>query len=232
MAVTKTHNILIVENDSNLRKALTDYLTINNYKITCAVDGRDGLLKFKNHKLHLVILDVMLPIKDGFTLAKEMKRLKPELPIVFLTEKSMKDDMIKGYEIGADDFINKPFDTELLLIKIKAILQSYSLNTQNINVEFKIGKYVFDSRLRQLVIKGDVKKLSPKENDLLKLLSMYKNDLMPRDLALTRIWNEDTYFTSRSMDVYIAKLRKYLKADESVKIINVHGEGFRLMEEM
>lgn len=232
MAVTKTHNILIVENDSNLRKALTDYLTINNYKITCAVDGRDGLLKFKNHKFHLVILDVMLPIKDGFTLAKEMKRLKPELPVVFLTEKSMKDDMIKGYEIGADDFINKPFDTELLLIKIKAILQSYSLNTQNINVEFKIGKYVFDSRLRQLVIKGDVKKLSPKENDLLKLLSMYKNDLMPRDLALTRIWNEDTYFTSRSMDVYIAKLRKYLKADESVKIINVHGEGFRLMEEM
>ena len=174
----------------------------------------------------------MMPYKDGFTLATEIKSVSPDIPIIFLTAKSMKEDVLKGYKVGADDYLKKPFDSDVLLFKIKAILKRNKLSTiiDNTETEFSFGFFQFNSKLRHLVFKNDKPiKLSPKENMLLKLLLLHKNDLMPRELALTRIWHDDNYFTSRSMDVYIAKLRKQLQKDPKVSISNIHGEGFRLI---
>lgn len=223
--------ILLVEDDPNFGTVLKDYLTLNDYDVHLAKDGLEGQIAFKNDDFDICILDVMMPKKDGFTLAKEIRE-KSEVPIIFLTAKSMKEDVLKGYQAGADDYLNKPFDSEILLHKIKAILQRKDTDMSNEDqiFEFEIGDFHLNSKLRQLSYKGgEPRKLSPKENKLLKLLAMYKNDLLPRDLALTKIWRDDNYFTSRSMDVYIAKLRKYLKPDERVEIINIHGEGFRLV---
>ncbi len=224
--------ILLVEDDPNFGTVLKDYLTLSDYNVTHAKDGLDGLIAFKNDDFDICILDVMMPKKDGFTLAKEIRAINPEIPIMFLTAKTMKEDVLKGYQAGADDYLNKPFDSEVLLYKIKAILQrkeNESADEDN-QFEFEVGDFHFDSKLRQLVYKrGQAIKLSPKENKLLKLLVIYKNDLLPRELALTKIWRDDNYFTSRSMDVYIAKLRKYLKPDGRVEIVNIHGEGFRLV---
>ncbi len=224
--------ILLVEDDPNFGTVLKDYLTLSDYNVTHAKDGLDGLIAFKNDDFDICILDVMMPKKDGFTLAKEIRAINPEIPIMFLTAKTMKEDVLKGYQAGADDYLNKPFDSEVLLYKIKAILQrkeNESADEDN-QFEFEVGDFHFDSKLRQLVYKGgEAIKLSPKENKLLKLLVIYKNDLLPRELALTKIWRDDNYFTSRSMDVYIAKLRKYLKPDGRVEIVNIHGEGFRLV---
>jgi len=223
--------ILLVEDDPNFGTVLKDYLTLNDYDVHHAKDGLEGQIAFKNDDFDICILDVMMPKKDGFTLAKEIRE-KSEVPIIFLTAKSMKEDVLKGYQAGADDYLNKPFDSEILLHKIKAILQRKDTDMSNEDqiFEFEIGDFHLNSKLRQLSYKGgEPRKLSPKENKLLKLLAMYKNDLLPRDLALTKIWRDDNYFTSRSMDVYIAKLRKYLKPDERVEIINIHGEGFRLV---
>jgi DNA-binding response OmpR family regulator len=174
----------------------------------------------------------MMPYKDGYTLAKEIREKNAEVPIIFLTAKSMKEDVLKGYKAGADDYLNKPFDSEVLLMKIKAIIQrkSSDVKTEQVQFEFKIGRFHLNSKLRFLTFQNDEPiKLSPKENELLKMLILHENDLMPRELALTKIWRDDNYFTSRSMDVYIAKLRKYLKSDENVEILNIHGEGFRLV---
>ena len=174
----------------------------------------------------------MMPYKDGFTLAKEIREKNTDVPIVFLTAKAMKEDVLKGYKVGADDYLNKPFDSEVLLMKIKAIMQRKATETvaDSKQFEFKIGGFHLNSKLRFLTYNGGEQvKLSPKENELLRLLALHENDLMPRELALTKIWRDDNYFTSRSMDVYIAKLRKYLKLDENVEILNIHGEGFRLV---
>jgi DNA-binding response OmpR family regulator len=165
-------------------------------------------------------------------LAKEIREKNKEVPIIFLTAKSMKEDVLKGYKVGADDYLNKPFDSEVLLMKIRAIIQRKSSDTKTdiTKFEFQVGNFHLNSKLRFLTFKNQEPiKLSPKENELLKLLVLYENDLMPRELALTKIWRDDNYFTSRSMDVYIAKLRKYLKLDENVEILNIHGEGFRLV---
>jgi len=225
--------ILLVEDDPNFGTVLKDYLTLNDYNVTLAKDGLEGLIMFKNDDYDLCILDVMMPRKDGFSLAKDIRSTNSEVPIIFLTAKTMKEDVLKGYQAGADDYLNKPFDSEVLLYKIKAIMQRKE-SEQDVEeevFEFKIGKFDFNSKLRHLSFdKGESQKLSPKESKLLKLLTIYKNDLMPRELALTKIWRDDNYFTSRSMDVYIAKLRKYLKRDEDVEILNIHGEGFRLIE--
>ncbi len=226
--------ILLVEDDPNFGTVLKDYLEMNDYDVTHATDGLEGLIAFKNDEYDICILDVMMPKKDGFTLAKEIRSVNADIPIIFLTAKSMKEDVVKGYQVGADDYLNKPFDSEVLLYKIKAIIQRKEGGTaaDDERFEFEIGDFKFDSKLRQLTYKdGDPRKLSPKENKLLKLLAIYKNDLLPRELALTKIWRDDNYFTSRSMDVYIAKLRKYLKPDEKVEIVNIHGEGFRLVDE-
>jgi len=229
----ENNKILLVEDDPNFGTVLKDYLSINDYNVTLAKDGLEGLIMFKNDDFDLCILDVMMPRKDGFSLAKDIRGTDSEVPIIFLTAKTMKEDVLKGYQAGADDYLNKPFDSEVLLYKIKAILQRKEgeQNVEEESFEFKIGKFDFNSKLRHLSFEGgETQKLSPKESKLLKMLAVYKNDLMPRELALTKIWRDDNYFTSRSMDVYIAKLRKYLKLDGNVEILNIHGEGFRLIE--
>ena len=226
--------ILLVEDDPNFGRILKDYLTINNYDVTLAVNGIEGFEKFNRSDFDLCILDIMMPFKDGLTLAKEIREVNEEIPLIFLTAKNLKDDVLKGYKIGADDYLTKPFDSEILLAKIKSILnRKPNVNNDEVDIfEFKFGDFNFNSKLRILEFKdGDSYKLSPKENQLLKMLVLNFDDLLPRDIALNKIWRDANYFTSRSMDVYIAKLRKYLEKDNSLKIINVHGEGFRLMKE-
>ncbi|WP_340063401.1 response regulator transcription factor [Ascidiimonas aurantiaca] len=224
--------ILLVEDDPNFGIVLKDYLSMNDFDVVLAKNGMEGFEKFKKDNFDLCILDVMMPYKDGFTLAKEIREKNDSIPIIFLTAKTMKEDVLKGYKAGADDYLNKPFDSEVLLFKIKAIMQRKATDSvaDSKQYEFKIGNFHLNSKLRFLTF-GDEQpiKLSPKENELLRLLALHENDLMPRELALTKIWRDDNYFTSRSMDVYIAKLRKYLKKDENVEILNIHGEGFRLV---
>ena len=224
--------ILLVEDDPNFGTVLKEYLSINGYEVIHAKNGMEGFEKFKKSDFHLCILDVMMPYKDGFTLAKEIREKNTEIPIIFLTAKALKEDVLKGYKVGADDYLNKPFDSEVLLMKIKAIIQRKSVDSlaDSKQFEFTIGEFNLNSKLRFLSHNsGKPAKLSPKENELLRLLILHENDLMPREIALTKIWRDDNYFTSRSMDVYIAKLRKYLKLDPKVEILNIHGEGFRLV---
>jgi len=229
---TPQKKILLVEDDQNFGAILKDYLSLNDFAVTLAKNGMEGFEKFKKDNYDLCILDVMMPYKDGYTLAKEIREKNKDIPIIFLTAKSMKEDVLKGYKVGADDYLNKPFDSDVLLMKIKAIMQrkaSDSKVDQQI-FEFQIGQFHLNAKLRYLTLPGQEPiKLSPKENELLKLLALHENDLMPRELALTKIWRDDNYFTSRSMDVYIAKIRKYLKDDPQVEILNIHGEGFRLV---
>ena len=226
-------NILLVEDDVNFGAILNDFLKLHSYNVTLAKNGIEGLEKFKKNNFGLCILDVMLPFKDGFTLAKEIRELNKNVPLIFLTAKTLKDDVLKGYKIGADDYLTKPFDSDILLLKIKSIFNRKQVPVSEINSQFlfNFGDFQFNSKLRILKYKNDSQvKLSPKENELLKLLLIHLNDLMPRELALVKIWNDDNYFTSRSMDVYIAKIRKYLQKDSRLEIENIHGEGFRLIE--
>jgi len=228
---TENRKILLVEDDPNFGSILKDYLILNDFEVTLAKNGMEGFEKFKKDNFDLCILDVMMPYKDGFTLAKEIREKNKEVSLIFLTAKTMKEDILKGYKVGADDYLNKPFDSEVLLMKIKTILSRKASETkvEDNRFEFTIGKFHFNSKLRYLTFENEEPiKLSPKENELLKLLAVHENDVMKRELALTRIWRDDNYFTSRSMDVYIAKLRKYLKKDEDVEILNIHGDGFRL----
>lgn len=223
--------ILLAEDDPNFGIVLRDYLELHDYQVTLSQDGIQAITAFRKGKFDLCILDVMMPGKDGFTLAREIKKLDANMPLIFLTAKSMKEDMLEGFKIGADDYITKPFDSEVLLYKIRAIMHR---NRGNAAVEkpeateYHIGKYRFQYKLRLLHSNGDSQKLSPKESELLRLLCQHLNDVLPREEALLRIWQEDSYFTARSMDVYIAKLRKYLREDPTVEIINIHGQGYRL----
>ena len=225
-------NILLVEDDINFGTLLNDFLTLHSYNVVLAKNGIEGLEKFKKSKFGLCILDVMLPFKDGFTLAKEIREIDKDVPLFFLTAKTLKEDVLRGYKIGADDYLIKPFDSDILLLKIKSIFKRKQLinSKEIIKHEFNFAKFKFNSKLRTLQFEEEITtKLSPKENQLLRMLLNYQNDLMPRELALVKIWNDDNYFTSRSMDVYIAKIRKYLSSDPSVEIENIHGEGFRLI---
>lgn len=223
--------ILLVEDDTNFGQVLKNYLEINDFIVELARDGILGLAAFRREKFDICLLDIMMPNMDGFTLAEEIRNVDPDVPLFFLSAKSMKDDILTGYKLGADDYITKPFDSEVLLHKIKAILKRNQelQDKQHAQVEFKIGEFQFNSKLRTLEIFGKAQTLSPKENELLTMLCEYKNDLLPRESALKRIWGSDTYFNGRSMDVYIAKLRKYLRSDPSVEIVNIHGNGFRLV---
>ncbi len=223
--------ILLCEDDTNLGMVLKNYLELNDYDVILERDGRLGLAAFQREKFDICLLDVMMPNMDGFTVAEEIRDINPDVPLFFLSAKTMKDDIIQGYKLGADDYITKPFDSDVLLHKIKAILKrNEELHKEEANAEFDLGKYHFNPRLRELVVNGKTQTLSPKENELLKMLSEYKNDLLPREAALKKIWGSDTYFNGRSMDVYIAKLRKYLKEDPKLEIVNIHGNGFRLVE--
>ncbi len=222
--------ILLCEDDTNLGMVLKNYLELNDYSVTLERDGKLGLAAFQREKFDLCLLDVMMPNMDGFTLAEEIRDVNPDVPLFFLSAKTMKDDIIQGYKLGADDYITKPFDSEVLLLKIKAILKrNEELHREEVNAEYDLGKYHFNPRLRELIIDGKTQTLSPKENELLKMLSEYKNDLLSREIALKKIWGSDTYFNGRSMDVYIAKLRKYLREDDALEIVNIHGNGFRLV---
>ena len=230
---TNNRRILLVEDDPNFGSILKEYLMINGYEVNLAKNGIEGFEKFKKEDYDLCLLDVMMPYKDGFTLAKEIREKNEAVPLIFLTAKSLKEDVLKGFKIGADDYLTKPFDSEVLLAKVKAILNRAVASNKDVDEEeyqFTIGTFAFNSKLRFLTHQDKEQiKLSPKENQLLRLLALHINDLMPRELALNKIWRDDNYFTSRSMDVYIAKLRKYLSKDPKVKILNIHGEGFRLV---
>ncbi len=224
--------ILLAEDDSNLGMVLKNYLELNEFEVELCRDGILALAAFKRDNFDLCLLDIMMPNMDGFTLAEEIRDINPEVPLFFISARSMKDDIIQGYKLGADDYITKPFDSELLLLKIKAILKRNQElhNKDEEKDEYELGDFQFNSRLRTLERGDNAQTLSPKENELLRMLCEYKNDLLPRELALKRIWGSDTYFNGRSMDVYIAKLRKYLKVDPLVEIVNIHGNGFRLVE--
>jgi DNA-binding response OmpR family regulator len=230
MEEAKKYKILLCEDDTNLGMVLKNYLELTDYDVTLERDGRLGLAAFQREKFDICLLDVMMPNMDGFTLAEEIRDVDPEIPLFFLSAKTMKEDIIQGYKLGADDYITKPFDSEVLLLKIKAMLKrNEEENKINDNIEFDLGGYHFNPRLRELKIGATVHILSPKENELLKMLAEHKNDLLPRERALKKIWGSDTYFNGRSMDVYIAKLRKYLKEDAQIEIVNIHGNGFRLV---
>ena len=228
---TRKHKILLCEDDPNLGMVLKNYLELNEFDVTLERDGRLGLAAFQRERFDLCLLDIMMPNMDGFKVAEEIRDINPDVPLFFLSAKTMKEDIIQGYKLGADDYITKPFDSEVLLHKIKAIIKrNEEIHKEEANAEYDVGKYHFNPRLRELIFDGKTLTLSPKENELLKMLAEYKNDLLPREAALKKIWGSDTYFNGRSMDVYIAKLRKYLKEDEKLEIVNIHGNGFRLVE--
>ena len=230
--ISKNKQILLVEDDVNFGTVLRDYLQMNGYKVVLARNGLEGFEKFKKNEFDVCILDVMMPYKDGFTLAKEIRSKDKSIPVVFLTAKPMKDDVLKGYKIGADDYLTKPFDADILLKKLEVLIQRTQKSVQKSKPKSRIviGDFIFNPRLRTLTYKKNTPtNLSPKENQLLLMLVETQNDLLSRNKALNEIWNDDNYFTSRSMDVYIAKLRKYLRDDDSVEIANIHGEGFRLI---
>jgi DNA-binding response OmpR family regulator len=227
---TTNPKILLCEDDTNLGMVLKNFLELNDYDVVLERDGRLGLAAFQREKIDICLLDVMMPNMDGFAVAEEIRDINPDVPLFFLSAKTMKEDIIQGYKLGADDYITKPFDSDVLLLKIKAILKrNEETHRDEVNAEFDMGKYHFNPRLRELTIDGKINVLSPKENELLKMLCEHKNDLLTRESALKKIWGSDTYFNGRSMDVYIAKLRKYLKEDETIEIVNIHGNGFRLV---
>ena len=226
----ETTKVLLVEDDPNLGNLLKEYLEAKGYPTVLAVNGKQGYDLFSKDKFGICILDVMMPIKDGFTLAKEIRVLDGTIPIVFLTAKSMKEDAIQGFTVGADDYITKPFSMEELLMRIKAILRRSDNKAKSSDqTEFEIGNYKFDYKHQILDFNGSQQKLTTKEAELLRLLSLNTNEVLDRNFALKSIWKDDNYFNGRSMDVYIAKLRKYLKEDSSVELLNVHGKGFKLL---
>ncbi len=223
--------LLIVEDDPNLGQILTEYLALKGFDTMLRADGEEGLKAFYDHSFDLCILDLMMPKKDGFTLAKEIRQVNSDIPIVFLTAKSMKQDVIQGFEVGGDDYITKPFSMEELLLRLHAILKRTGQSgSKEFPKEFNLGnlKYYYDQN-KLLTAEGEIK-LTTKENELLKVFFEHLNETVNRSFALKKIWKDDTYFNARSMDVYIAKLRKYLKAEPSLKIVTVHGEGFKLIQ--
>ncbi len=232
MQTTKINaSILFVEDDPNLSMIVMDYLEMSGYNVDHAPDGDKGLDLFRKNKYDLIILDIMMPKKDGFTTAKEIRENNSEIPIIFVTAKTLKEDRIKGFQLGGDDYLTKPFSTEELDLRIQAILKR-SMPAEHakkiLNPEIEIGEFIFDSSNLILKYGNSERVLTRKESGLLKLLCQNMNNLVPREVAMESVWGENDYFIGRSMDVFIAKLRKYLKPDPNVKINNVHGIGFKL----
>jgi len=220
--------IFLVEDDLSFGSVLKSYLKINDFSVEWIDDGKYAVEHFRKGNFDICILDIMLPHVDGFTIAKEIRQINNKIPIIFLTAKKLKEDVLKGYGVGGDDYITKPFDTDILLAKIHAIIARRDIqgNTKDI---IEIGKFVFNSKLRTLTAGDEEKKLSPKEGQLLELLAANPNALISREMALKKIWGNDDYFTARSMDVYITKLRKMLSDDPRLNIKNIHGAGFQLI---
>jgi len=224
----KAVKIFLVEDDLSFGSVLKSYLELNDFNVEWVDDGKFAVDHFRKGVFDICILDVMLPHVDGFTIASEIRKINTVIPIVFLTAKKLKDDVLKGYDAGGDDYITKPFDTDILLAKIRAILARHDYQTGTKDI-FEIGKFIFNARLRTLTSGDDEKKLSPKEAQLLELLAVSPNTLISREMALKKIWGTDDYFTARSMDVYITKLRKYLSEDPRLHIKNIHSAGFQLI---
>ena len=224
----KSAKIFLVEDDLSFGSVLKSYLELNDYQVDWIDDGKYAVEHFRKGTFDICILDVMLPHVDGFTIAGEIRKINNTIPVVFLTAKKLKEDVLKGYGAGGDDYITKPFDTEILIAKIRAILarREFQSGTRDI---YEIGKFVFNARLRILSGGEEEKKLSPKEAQLLELLALNPNELISREMALKKIWGSDDYFTARSMDVYITKLRKFLSEDPRLNIKNIHGAGFLLI---
>jgi DNA-binding response OmpR family regulator len=224
------NRILLVEDDPNLGQILAEYLQLKGFEPILCGDGEEGLAMYKSHTFELCLLDIMMPKKDGFTLAREIRSVDKKIPIIFLTAKTLKEDAIEGFKIGADDYITKPFSMEELLLRINAVLRRLSPARSDMENVFKIGNLVFDFNYQTLKsVAGEIK-LTTKEANLLRLLCQNKNLTLNRSAALKMIWGDDSYFNARSMDVYIAKLRKYLKNDDHLNILTIHGEGFKLIE--
>jgi two-component system OmpR family response regulator len=222
--------ILLAEDDSNLGILLRNYLTAKNYETTLCVNGSLALDAFSAESFDHCILDIMMPLMDGLTLAKEIRLIKPSVPVIFLTAKNQKEDIIEGFKSGADDYISKPFSMEELLFRIEAILRRSSTHSVNKRESsHTIGGYTFDPHKQILSYRGQPVKLTTKESELLELLCRQGNDILERNFALKTIWIDDNYFNARSMDVYITRLRKYLRKDPEVKILNIHGKGYKLI---
>jgi DNA-binding response OmpR family regulator len=225
----KEIRVLLIEDDLNLGSITAEYLVAKGFSCKWKKNGDDGYKAFVKDKFDIVILDVMMPIKDGFSTAKDIIGIDKNTPIVFLTAKSMKEDTLKGFEIGADDYITKPFNMEELTARIYAITKRTSSKTESFFDDLNIGNFTFNPKMQLLKINDSTFNLTTKESDLLVLLYNNKNDILERNHALKAVWGDDNYFNGRSMDVYIAKLRKYLKNDANVQILNVHGRGFKLL---
>jgi len=223
--------VLLTEDDPNLGMLLKEYLNAKGYQTTLAENGKIGYETFMQGGFDICILDVMMPIKDGFTLAEEIRQTDKQVPIIFLTAKSMKDDKLKGFKSGADDYITKPFSMDELLMRMQAILRrtvpNSSKNKKRDNI--KVGDFIFDYDGQQLKLNGDSQRLTTKEANLLLMFCENRYDVLDRNYALNKVWGDDNYYNSRSMDVYIAKLRKYLSKDPEVELVNVHGKGFKLL---
>ena len=229
---SKNKKILLVEDDQNLGSLLKDYLVLKGYKVTRCLNGEEGKNTMVKGLFDLLILDVMMPKLDGFTLARHIRKTDKQTPIIFLTAKSMLDDRLKGLKIGGDDYITKPFSSEELMLRIENIFKRTN-STEHITTKeevIKIGSFIFNYKKRSLR-NGNIEKiLTSKESELLNILAQNKNEVVERSVALREIWNNESYFTARSMDVFITKLRSYLKPDASLEIINVHGTGFKLVD--
>jgi len=225
----KKIRVILTEDDENLGLLLREYLIAKGYDTDLYPDGEVAYKGFQKNQYDLCIFDIMMPKKDGFTLAKEIRMLNSEIPIIFLTAKSMKEDVIEGFKIGADDYMTKPFSMEELLFRIEAILRRSGGDSDNSQSIFKLGRFIFDARKQTLSDATENTKLTTKEADLLKLLCVNANKILERNFALRTIWVDDNYFNARSMDVYITKLRKLLKSEEGIEIINVHGKGYKLI---
>lgn len=226
--------ILLVEDDPNLGMLLQDYLQLKGkFNVVLCVDGEEGLRTFNRQAFDLCILDVMMPKKDGFALGKEIRKTNEEVPIIFATAKAMMEDKASAYDLGGDDYITKPFRIEELLLRINALLKRVAAKevkpASPVQSQFEIGEYSFDFTTHMIQFKGQQQKLSTKEAELLQLLCLKKNSVLTREEALLSIWHDDNYFNGRSMDVFLSKLRKYLKEDPKVEILNVHGKGYKLL---
>lgn len=226
-----TIKVLLAEDDRNLGNILKNYLDAKGYSTSLCINGQEAIDIFNKNEFDFCILDIMMPVRDGFEVAKEIRVIDKKIPILFLTAKAMQEDKLKGFELGADDYITKPFSMEELLVRMQAILRRTDDSAKNPVDEnnFRIGQYTFDFNRQTLIIRDKEQKLTSKEAGLLQLLCSNANEVLDRSIALNKVWNDDSYFNARSMDVYIVKLRKYLKEDPSVELINVHGIGFKLV---
>lgn len=224
--------VLLLEDDANLGLVIQEHLQLQGYAVSLCSDGVEGSEAFAKEKFDLCLVDVMMPNKDGFTFAAELRLIDQQIPLIFLTAKALKEDKIKGFKVGCDDYITKPFSIEELTLRIEAVLRRAHGQTKSSSLGvYEIGKYNFDANRQTLVIGKEQRKLTPRESELLRLLCENSNQTVTREEALNTIWNDDSYFAGRSMDVFVSKLRKYLKGDPSIEILSVHGKGFRLVVE-